>query len=55
MGNHERICYVDLTVDEIAVHVVPVKPFMRMNDTHEDFAHTTVKQRRHIEDIFEML
>lgn len=51
-SNEPVVSHVDLTVDELAVKVVPVKRVMGMNNMYEDLAQATVKQRRHIEDMF---
>lgn len=42
----------DLTADELAVEVVPVRRVMGMNNMYEDLGQATPKQRRHVEDMF---
>lgn len=50
-GN-EKIHHVDLTTDELAVEVVPVRRVMGMNNMYEDLGQATPKQRRHVEELF---
>ncbi|KAG6365888.1 hypothetical protein INS49_000064 [Diaporthe citri] len=46
------VSHVNLTADELAVEVIPVRRVMGMYNMYEDLGQATAKQRRHIEDMF---
>lgn len=49
------VSHVDLIANELAVEVVPVRRVMGIYNMYADLGQATVKQRRHIEDMFENL